>query len=118
MSRLGKMPISLPKGVEVKEEHGKVILRGPKGQLEMQLPVGLTFSVKEQKLLLFCDQSKIENDGFYGLYLALLNNAVIGVSTGFEVKLTMIGVGYRAAVDRKSTRLNSSHSQISYAVFC
>ncbi|OGN55748.1 MAG: 50S ribosomal protein L6 [Chlamydiae bacterium RIFCSPHIGHO2_12_FULL_44_59] len=111
MSRLGKMPISLPKGVEVKEEHGKVILRGPKGQLEMQLPVGLTFSVKEQKLLLFCDQSKIENDGFYGLYWALLNNAVIGVSTGFEVKLTMIGVGYRAAVQgsKLDLQLGFSH---------
>src|SRR5690348_3285629 len=99
MSRLGKTPILLPKGVEVKAgKNGALSIKGPKGLLEMKLPLGLTVKIEGQMAHLQCDEEKIPQKAFYGLYRSLIKNHVLGVTEGYEVKLTLIGVGYRANV--------------------
>ncbi len=112
MSRLGKTPIPLPKGVEVKAgKDGAVTIKGPKGHLDMTLPTGLTLKVIEQTVVLECDEEKIPQKAFYGLFRSLVKNNVIGVTEGYEVKLTLIGVGYRANVqgNKLDLQLGFSH---------
>ena len=111
MSRLGKSPILVPKGVEIKTSvDGKVSIKGPKGQLELQLPNGLSLKHEKETLILQCDQSQVEEKAFYGLYWALLRNQILGVAEGFEKKLTMIGVGYRANVQGQKLDLQIGFS--------
>ena len=99
MSRLGKTPISLPKGVEVKAtKEGRVDIKGPKGSLHLQLPVGLTLKIEGSQVLMERAENTETPNAMYGLYRSLLKNHVIGVSEGYEVKLSMVGVGYRANV--------------------
>lgn len=99
MSRLGKTPVEIPKGVEVKiGKNGHIQIKGPKGALELHLPEGLTLKIEGTQAIMECDESKGATGALYGLYRSLLKNHVVGVTQGYEVKLTMIGVGYRAAV--------------------
>ena len=112
MSRLGKKPIPLPKGVEVKAgKDGAVSIKGPKGELEIKLPIGLTLKMESEELLLECDAKKVRKKGFYGLFRSLLNNGVIGVTTGYEIKLNLIGVGYRGNIQgsKLDLQLGFSH---------
>ena len=112
MSRLGKSPISVPKGVEVKSDpSGNVFVKGPKGQLELLLPRGLSVKMEENFLVMECDETKIEKKSFYGLFRSLLKNNVIGVHEGYEVKLSLVGVGYRANVqgNKIDLQLGFSH---------
>lgn len=98
MSRLGKTPIPLPKGVELQVSKGQVQVKGPKGTLTVNIEQGIDVKVEGETATVLFD----ENSGLprprYGLYRSLVNNAVVGVSTGFEKQLSLIGVGYRAAV--------------------
>jgi large subunit ribosomal protein L6 len=99
MSRLGKTPIPLPKGVEVKAtKEGIVHIKGPKGALQLQLPAGIHLKLEGQIVELERDEKLAPESAMHGLYRSLLKNCVVGVSDGYEVKLTMIGVGYRANV--------------------
>lgn len=98
MSRLGKTPITMPQGVEVKVTKNKVEVKGPKGLLALELPHGLTAKVEDTGIVLTYDEKSGLEKPMYGLYRSLLNNQVIGVSTGFEKELQLIGVGYRAAL--------------------
>jgi len=112
MSRLGKTPIPIPKGVEIKAgKDGAVSFKGPKGHLEMKLPVGLTLKIEDQMVLVECDEERIPQQAFYGLFRSLVKNNVIGVAEGYEVKLTLIGVGYRANVSgaKLDLQLGFSH---------
>ena len=112
MSRLGKIPIALPKGVELKAgKDGALSIKGPKGHLEMQLPAGLSVKIEGQIVLLECDEARLPQKAFYGLYRSLLKNNVVGVAEGYEVKLTLIGVGYRANVqgNKLDLQLGFSH---------
>lgn len=99
MSRLGKTPIVLPKGVEIKaSKEGLLQVVGPKGTLQLQLPAGIHLKVDGQSALLLRDEKVLEEGAIHGLFRSLLKNHVIGVAEGYESKLTMIGVGYRANV--------------------
>jgi large subunit ribosomal protein L6 len=99
MSRLGKTPIALPKGVEVKgSKDGSVHVKGPLGTLQLQLPAGILFNIENQMIHVERDETLAPANALYGLYRSLLRSCVIGVSEGFEKKLSLIGVGYRAAV--------------------
>jgi len=98
MSRYGKTPIALPKGVEVKKNGNKLSVKGPKGQLELDLIDGLGIEEKDSKLYISLEIKINGQSAKHGLYRSLINNMVIGVSKGFEKKLTLIGVGYRAAL--------------------
>lgn len=98
MSRLGKTPVLIPKGVEVKVLDGVVCVKGPKGSLSEPLKLG--FSVRIEGDLLFIDaDANVDNPpAFHGLMRALIRNMVEGVSKGYQKKLLLIGVGYRAAL--------------------
>ncbi len=99
MSRLARKPIILPKGVEIKSApDGKINVKGPKGTLEIQVSTGLTVQTEGELVNVNFDETVNKKKAEHGLYWALIKNAIVGVSTGFEKKLTLIGVGYRAAV--------------------
>ncbi|MFS8564047.1 MAG: 50S ribosomal protein L6 [Rhabdochlamydiaceae bacterium] len=98
MSRLSKMPISIPKGVEIKVEANKVHVKGPKGTLSHPLVKGISIKVEAGFAHIERDEKVEMPKPTEGLYRATLNNMVIGVSQGFEKRLSMIGVGYRAAL--------------------
>ncbi len=98
MSRLGKTPILIPKGVEVKYANGVVDVKGPKGTLSRSLQDGISVRVEESMLYVDLDESKMLPRSMHGLYRSLVSGMILGVSKGFEKKLSLIGVGYRAAV--------------------
>jgi large subunit ribosomal protein L6 len=98
MSRLGKTPIPLPKGVEIKMEGQKLHVKGAKGTLSLDLPKGITVKVDDGKVFVEKDDAIKMPKTTYGLMRAAVNNMVIGVSKGFEKKLSMVGIGYRAAI--------------------
>ena len=111
MSRLGKTPIAIPKGVEVKVgADGQLHFKGPKGALEMKLPPGLKLVVSDQEALLERDESQPMKKAMHGLFRSLVKNHILGVSEGFEVGLTLIGVGYRAAVQGNKLDLSLGFS--------
>lgn len=111
MSRLGKTPISIPKGVEVKiGKEGHLSIKGPKGQIEMQLPKGLLFAVEGQEGVLNRDEKEQPSKAFHGLFRSLIKNNVKGVVEGYEVRLTLIGVGYRANVQGQKLDLQLGFS--------
>lgn len=95
MSRLGKTPVSLPKGVEVKQLQNRLQIKGPKGSLEIALPDGLSAKVEGASIEVLCATA---SSATHGLYRSLIKNHVLGVMQGYEMRLNMIGVGYRAAV--------------------
>lgn len=101
MSRIGKQPIALPKGVEVKVANNEVSVKGPKGTLKQQLVDGIKISIEDGHANVSVDENISDAGALHGLYRALISNMVHGVTTGFEKKLEMIGVGYRAAVQGK-----------------
>lgn len=111
MSRLGKAPIPLPKGVEVKSSKGEIEVKGPKGTIKRSVPEGISVKVQEDNILVEFDEKVGLPKPMYGLYRSLINNAVIGVNNGFEKQLSLIGVGYRAAVkgDVLDLQLGFSH---------
>lgn len=109
MSRLGKTPIALPKGVEVKADaNGHLHFKGPKGTLELRLPSGLQLKISAHEVLLEKDEAI--DDSVHGLYRSLVKNNITGVFEGFEIKLTLIGVGYRAAVQGSRLDLSLGYS--------
>ena len=95
MSRVAKNPITLPAGVEVKFADGRVMVKRKNGQLDMDVPAGIELSV-EDGLVRVSDESIAQNTSMSGTMRALVNNMVVGVSTGFERRLQLVGVGYRA----------------------
>jgi len=101
MSRKARIPIALPKGVDVKVDGKTLTIKGPKGTLSRELMQGLEIAVKEGNLTVSLASEKSLTSNFLGLYWALINNMVKGVAEGFEKKLEMVGVGYRAAVQGK-----------------
>ncbi len=98
MSRVGKKPISLVKGVDVKITGRKVAVKGPKGNLEYEVPEGIQIAHVENELVLSLVKDDKELSSFFGLARALVQNLVTGVTNGFDKELELIGVGYRAAV--------------------
>lgn len=109
MSRLAKKPIELPKAVEIKFENHKVMAKGPKGTLTLDLPVGVEVKVEGNIVNVSIDERK-HKKSFLGLYYALVKNTIIGVAQGFEKKLTLIGVGFRAALKGDSVDLQLGYS--------
>ena len=110
MSRLGKTPIDVPNGIEIKVDGRKLNVKGPKGDLSLELKEGLSVNVENGKATVEIDDEKKVSGSFHGLYRSLLNNMIIGTSKGFEKKLTLIGVGYRAAVQGSKLDLQLGYS--------
>jgi len=95
MSRIGKLPIALPKGVSVTVKDNKVTVKGPKGELFQ--PVNPEITVKVENGILTVERPSDERNhrALHGLYRSLINNMVTGVSTGYTKQLELVGVGYR-----------------------
>jgi len=111
MSRLGKTPIDLPKGVEVKISPDNIVeVKGPKGTLYLEVKKGIIFDIKDSKVNLSLDEKYKLTSAMYGLYRSLINNMVIGVSKGFKKELTLIGVGFRASVKGNKVDLQVGYS--------
>lgn len=98
MSRVGKQIIPVPKGVEAKVVNGVVHVKGPKGSLTLPLYKGIELKIQSEQIEVVADSAIADIDPYFGLFRSLVNNMVIGVTKGFEQRLEMIGVGYRAAV--------------------
>lgn len=96
MSRIGKKPIPVPKGVTVKVGEGAVEVKGPKGSLKQLVPPGITFELKGAELVAIPESEDKALGKFHGLARSLMANAVAGVNEGFKRELDIVGVGYRA----------------------
>src|SRR6266852_3455799 len=98
MSRIGKKPITIPKGVTVKVVDGAVEIQGPKGKLRQAHPAGIDFELADGHLV--AKRATLDPDlaKFHGLARSLVANAVAGVTDGFKKELDIVGVGYRAEV--------------------
>ena len=119
MSRIAKMPVKLPQGVNATLAAGTVTVKGAKGALTLKLGGGITVAQKEQELFVAIDEGKSTNErvAAAGATRANLANMVEGVTKGFERKLELVGVGYRAAVQGKSLNLTLGFSHpVSYPV--
>jgi large subunit ribosomal protein L6 len=98
MSRKGKIPIAIPKGVEVKIAENKISVKGPKGTLHHELVPEIKVHIENNLIHVELNEAHSTAGNFHGLYRTIIDNMLSGASQGFEKKLEMIGVGYRAAV--------------------
>ena len=104
MSRIGKKPIALPAGVEVKvDENNVVTVKGPKGELQEKVSSLLTIESKDNEVIVSRAGDNAEQRAQHGLARSLINNMVIGVSEGYEKRLQLVGVGYKA--EKKGNKL-------------
>ncbi|MCD7724764.1 MAG: 50S ribosomal protein L6 [Clostridiales bacterium] len=111
MSRIGRMPIAIPAGVTVEvAENNKVTVKGPKGTLERVLPSEMDIKVEADHVVVTRPNDLKKMKSFHGLTRTLINNMVVGVTEGFEKKLEVNGVGYRASKSGKTLTLNLGYS--------
>ena len=97
MSRIGKKPVIVPKGVEVKIDGLSISVKGPKGSISKTMPEGVKFEQKEDQIVCSIpEKSSKPIRSKFGLVRSLINNMVIGTSEGFKIGLEIIGVGYKA----------------------
>jgi large subunit ribosomal protein L6 len=101
MSRIGKKPITIPKGVTVKVLDGAVEVQGPKGKLRQPYPAGINFELSDGHLQAKTKTNDPQLGKFHGLARSLVANAVAGVTGGFKRELDIVGVGYRAELKGK-----------------
>jgi large subunit ribosomal protein L6 len=97
MSRIGKLPISLPKGVTVTVKDTQVTVKGPKGELFQEINPNITIAIEDGVLTVSRPDDEKENRSMHGLYRSLINNMIIGVSEGYIKKMELVGVGYRVS---------------------
>jgi large subunit ribosomal protein L6 len=101
MSRIGKKPIPVPKGVTVTVQPDAIEVKGPKGALKQRVPPGVTFELNGAELVARTERDDVELSKYHGLARSLMANAVTGVTQGFKRELDIVGVGYRAEVKGK-----------------
>ncbi|MBQ6214543.1 MAG: 50S ribosomal protein L6 [Oscillospiraceae bacterium] len=111
MSRIGKAPITVPAGVEITvSENNHITVKGPKGTLERTIVPQMKLSTENGVLTVERPDDSKENRSLHGLSRTLINNMVVGVTQGFEKKLEINGVGYRATKDGKNLVMNLGYS--------
>ena len=110
MSRIGKKPIPIPKGVTVKVAGGAVEVQGPKGKMRQALPPGITVAQDDGSLVAKPEREDPELGKFHGLARSLVANAVTGVTEGFKKELDIVGVGYRAELKGKQVHFALGYS--------
>ena len=110
MSRIGKQPIQIPAGVTVTAEKSLVTVKGPKGELKKELHPNMIIEVKENEVIVTRPNDNKLNRSLHGLTRSLIANMVEGVSKGFEKKLEIVGVGYRAKANKSTINLSLGYS--------
>jgi large subunit ribosomal protein L6 len=110
MSRVAKNPVTLPKGVEIKLDNNAIQVKGPKGTLAQKMPPFVSAEMTEGGVQFKAEEGAPKGLMMAGTARALVNNMVKGVSEGFEKKLTLIGVGYRAQVQGQNLNLTLGFS--------
>jgi large subunit ribosomal protein L6 len=108
MSRIGKLPVAIPSGVTVRLESERVWVKGPKGELSMHILTGTTVTVADEQAQVTAE--KITGNPAFGTMRALIQNMVLGVTTGFSKTLEIVGTGYRAAMEGKDVVLQLGYS--------
>jgi large subunit ribosomal protein L6 len=110
MSRIGKYPVPLPKGVTAQVTDGIVAVKGPKGELKLKLVPEVTADVKDGAIAIAPREQDDRSRAMWGMQRTLVNNLVKGVTDGYTEKLEISGVGYRAAVQGKNLNLQLGFS--------
>ena len=105
MSRIGKLPISIPSGVTVTVNTDSVVVKGPKGELTQAVDPAITIAVEESQVVVTRSSDEKDHRSKHGLYRSLINNMIDGVSKGYKKELELVGVGYRAAVQGQNLDL-------------
>ena len=95
MSRIGRLPITVPSGVDVTIDGARISVKGPKGQLEHTLPTPITATLEEGQVIVARPDDERESRSLHGLSRTLINNMVLGVTEGFTKALEVVGTGYR-----------------------
>jgi len=96
MSRIGKMPVSMPNGVTVTQQGNRITVKGPRGELSRTLPQVITVSQEDGRLVVTRPSDDPQHKALHGLTRSLVNNMVEGVTKGFQKTLEIVGVGYKA----------------------
>jgi large subunit ribosomal protein L6 len=110
MSRIGKRPVAIPKGVDVGLEGNLLTVKGPKGELKLQLHPNVKMSVEGDRIALEVGDESRESKSLHGLFRVLINNMVTGVVNGFEKVLEIVGVGYRAELKGRTAVFHLGYS--------
>jgi len=111
MSRIGKLPIELPSNTQVKIEAGFVVVKGPKGELKEKMNPLAKVEITEKEVVVSVKNPEVKKErAIWGLFRSLINNMVIGVNQGYEKKLEINGVGYRANVQGNKLVINAGYS--------
>ena len=110
MSRVGKVPISIPGGVSVSVDDATVNVKGPKGELSRSLTGGIAASVEDDKLTLTRPNDEQRSKALHGLYRSLCQGMVEGVEKGFQKRLEVVGVSYQASIEGNRLRLQVGFS--------
>lgn len=111
MSRIGKIPVIVPKGVKITVKDGGVLVEGPKGKLTFKLPLGITVESKEDKLLVNRTYDTKQTQANHGTTRAILANILTGVTQGHKKNLEIQGVGFRAQAQGQKLTLNVGFSR-------
>ncbi|MDD7363825.1 MAG: 50S ribosomal protein L6 [Firmicutes bacterium] len=110
MSRIGKNPIDIPSGVEVKINGNVVEVKGPKGSLQTEFDPVIDIAIEDNQVIVTRPNDNKDIRALHGLYRTLIANNIEGVVNGYEKKLEIIGTGYRAQKQGKKLNLNLGHS--------
>ena len=111
MSRIGKKPVNLPQGVSVNISADNVVsVKGPLGELSQKVDPDITVKVEGTEVVLTRPTDQKRHRSMHGLYRALINNMVVGVSTGWEIKQELVGVGYKAEAKGQVLELSLGYS--------
>lgn len=110
MSRIGKKPIALPSDVTLTVDKSVVTVKGPKGTLTQAIDPDIAVAVEEGQIQVTRPTDQKRHKALHGLYRALVNNMVVGVSTGYKTELEVVGVGYKASVANNVLELNLGYS--------
>ena len=110
MSKVGKLPVAIPAGVTVTVANNVVTVNGPKGELKQDFSSDVKVEVKDNEVVVSLENTTKQANAFHGLYRNLINNMVVGVTTGFTKTLVITGVGYRAEIQGKILMLNLGFS--------
>lgn len=116
MSRIGKKPIEVPKGVTISRNGNVLKVKGPKGELQQKLVSNISVEVKENEVIVTRPDDSKQNKSLHGLTRALIQNMVTGVTASYSKTLDIVGVGYRAELKGKNLLLNIGYSHPVYII--